>query len=232
MIERYSITASAEKINKRFDTEVLDTYRPHFNAAPTHLLPVITTTSPQGLSIFYWGTSPEWSKNKSLGEKIINIRAEAIQEKPMLKKGMMKHRCLVPADGFYGWKKVGKKTSIPYRIITNDQELFSFAGIWEEFDDAEGNERHTFSIITTESNTIVAGIQERMPVILTKASEKVWLNKQSSETDLIGVLLPYASEKMNYYPVSPSINNSNTNVPSLIIPTPPADQFGNLTLFD
>jgi len=232
MIERYSITASAEKITKRFDAEVLDTYKPHFNAAPTHLLPVVTNTSPQGLSTFYWGTSPEWSKNKSLSEKIINIRAESILEKPMLKKGIMKHRCIVPADGFYGWKKVGKKTSIPYRIITKDQELFSFAGIWEEFDDAEGNENHTFSIITTESNTIVAGIQDRMPVILTKASEKVWLNKLSSETDLMEVLLPYESEKMNYYPVSPRINNANINVPSLIIPTPPADQFGNLTLFD
>ncbi len=145
---------------------------------------------------------------------------------------MMKNRCLIPADGFYGWKKVGKKTSIPYRVIANDQDLFSFAGIWEEFEDTEGNELHTFSLITTEANGIVATIQERMPVILTKAYEEIWLDKQSSETDLIRILIPYASEKMNYYPVSPRINNANTNVPSLIIPTPPADQFGNLTLFD
>src|SRR5687767_9101829 len=148
MIDPYTITATPEVIADRFSVEVPDFYKAKYNVAPTQLLPVITSSSPQGLSTFYWGTSPEWSKNKSLGEKIINIRAESILEKPMLKKGMMKQRCLVPADGFYGWKKVGKKTSIPYRIVTNDQELFSFAGIWEEFDDSEGNERHTFSIIT------------------------------------------------------------------------------------
>lgn len=232
MIDRYSITASPQKIEERFHTDVLDTYIPNFNAAPTHLLPVITNASPQGISTFYWGTSPNWAKNKTLSEKIINIRAESILEKPVLKKGMMKNRCLVPADGFYGWKKVGKKTSIPYRFIAKDQELFSFAGIWEEFEDTEGNELHTFSLITTEANGTVAAIQERMPVILTKGAEEIWLGKHSSESDLMRVLTPYASDKMSYYPVSPQINNTNTNVPSLITPTPPADQFGNLTLFD
>ena len=122
MIERYSITASPTKIKQRFNTDVLETYAPNFNSAPTHLLPVITSASPQGISTFYWGTSPEWAKNKTLSEKIINIRTESILEKPMLKKDMMKNRCLVPADGFYAWKKVGKKTSIPYRMVANDQE--------------------------------------------------------------------------------------------------------------
>jgi len=139
MIDRYSITASSAKINERFRAEVLDTYTPRYNAAPTQLLPVITHSTPHGVSTFFWGTSPEWSKNKSLSEKIINIRAETIMEKPPLKKAMMKSRCLIPADGFYAWKKVGKKTAIPYRFIIPDQELFSFAGTWEEFEDNEGN---------------------------------------------------------------------------------------------
>lgn len=232
MIERYSITASPTKIEQRFGTDVLDTYAPNFNAAPTHLLPVITLASSHGISTFYWGTSPEWAKNKTLSEKIINIRAESILEKPMLKKGMMKNRCLIPADGFYAWRKVGKKTSIPYRLVVTDQDLFSFAGIWEEFEDTDGNELHTFSIITTESNGIVATIHERMPVIFTKENEKIWLDHQSSENDLMKILTAYPPEKMSHYPVSPRINNANTNVPSLIVPTPPADQFGNLTLFD
>ncbi len=232
MIERYSITASPKKLEQRFGIDVLDTYAPNFNAAPTHLLPVITSTSPQGISTFYWGTSPEWSKNKTLSEKIINIRVESVLEKPVLRKGMMKGRCLIPADGFYAWKKVGKKTAIPYRLVTNDQELFSFAGMWEEFEDTDGNEFHTFSIITTPSDGIVATIHERMPVILTQDNEKIWLDNHSTEGDLMQVLMPYPSEKMNHYPVSPRINNASTNVPSLIIPTPPADQFGNLTLFD
>jgi putative SOS response-associated peptidase YedK len=232
MIERYSITASPAKLEKRFGTDVLDTYSPNFNAAPTQLLPVITTASAQGISTFYWGTSPEWSKNKTLSEKIINIRMESISEKPMLKKGMMKNRCLVPADGFYAWRKVGKKTSIPYRLVTNDQDLFSFAGIWEEFEDTDGNEFHTFSIITVEAKGIVATIHERMPVIFMREHEEIWMDKHSTEDDLLQLLAPYPAEKINHYPVSPQINNANTNVPSLIVPTPPADQFGNLTLFD
>lgn len=232
MIERYSITASPAKIEQRFNVDVLDTYAPNFNAAPTQLLPVITATSSHGISTFYWGISPEWSKNKTLSEKIINVRAESILEKPMLKKGMMKNRCLVPADGFYAWKKVGKKTSIPYRLVTNDQELFSFAGIWEEFEDTEGNELHTFSIITTEANATAASVHERMPVIFSKEDEEIWLDNRSTEDDLMKILTPYPADKISHYPVSPRINNTNTNVPSLIIPTPPADQFGNLTLFD
>jgi putative SOS response-associated peptidase YedK len=232
MIERYSITAAPSQLEQRFGTDVLDTYTANFNAAPTHLLPVITSAAPHGISTFYWGTSPEWSKNKTLSEKIINVRAESILEKPMLKKGMMKNRCLIPADGFYAWKKVGKKTSIPYRLVTNDQDVFSFAGIWEEFEDTEGNEFHTFSIITILSDGIVATIHDRMPVIFTKENEEIWLDKQSSESDLMKLLVPYPSAKMSHYPVSPRINNANTNVPSLIVPTPPADQFGNLTLFD
>lgn len=232
MIDRYSITATAAKIYDRFHAELLPAYTANYNAAPTHLLPVITHATPQGVSTFYWGTSPEWSKNKALSEKIINVRAEAILEKPTLKRAMIKTRCIIPADGFYAWKKVGKKTAIPYRFVATDQELFSFAGMWEEFEDSEGHELHTFTIITTAANVMVASVQERMPVMLTRAAEKIWMEKESSEEDLINVLVPYAAEKMNYYPVSPRIHDSKINFPSLIVPTPPADQFGNLTLFD
>lgn len=232
MIDRYSIAAPRAKIHERFHSEVLDNYVPNYNAAPTQLLPVIMHTSPQGVSTFYWGNLPKWSKNKALSEKIINIHAETILEKSSLKRGLMKSRCLIPADGFYAWKKVGKKTTIPYRFVLTDSDLFSFAGIWEEFEDEDGNELHTFSIITTIANELVSTVQERMPAILTPASEKVWLDESSTESELMNLLTPYAADKMSYYPVSPRILDSTVNAPSLIIPTPPADQFGNLTLFD
>lgn len=232
MIERYSLTASAEQIKERFLAEALGAIDPRYNAAPTQLLPVITHAAPQGISTFYWGTSPEWAKNKTPGEKIINLRAEAITEKPAQKKAMMKTRCLIPADSFYAWKKVGKKTAIPYRFTTLDQELFAFAGVWEEFEDTDGHEFHTFSMITTTANEMVATVQDRMPALLTVAAEKIWLNPESTEEELLAVLVPYPADKTNYYPVSPRINDINTNVPSLILPTPPSDQFGNLTLFD
>src|SRR3982751_3893511 len=110
MIERYSITASADLLHKRFGVDVPDFYKPSFNASPTHLLPVITHESPLGISLFYWGEIPKWAKNKTPGEKIINARIESLTEKTALKKAMMRTRCIIPADGFYAWKKVGKKT--------------------------------------------------------------------------------------------------------------------------
>lgn len=232
MIERYSITVSADSIRERFSVDVPDFYKATYNAAPTHLLPVITSSSPRGVSLFYWGTSPEWSKNKLLGEKIINTRAEHFTEKASLKKALKKNRCIIPADGFYAWKRIGKKTAIPYRFVLNSRDPFSFAGLWEEFEDTEGNEIQTFTLVTTVSNELVNVVQERMPVILTRQSEKLWLDNNSDEEGLLSLLTAYPAAAMNYYPVSPRISDSHTDVPSLIVPTPPADQHGNLTLFD
>lgn len=232
MIDRYSITASSDILRERFAVDVPDFYSIRYNAAPTQLLPVITSSSPGGVSLFYWGTSPEWSKNKMLSEKMINVRTELLDEKPALKKAMKKNRCIIPADGFYGWKKVGKKTSIPYRFVLNSKEPFSIAGLWEEFEDTDGNEIQTFTLITQTANELVASVQDRMPVILTRQTEKIWLDKNSDESALVGVLTSYPAAGMTHYPVSSGISDSHKDVPSLIIPTPPVDQHGNLTLFD
>jgi putative SOS response-associated peptidase YedK len=232
MIERYSITVSADVIRERFSVDVPEFYKPRFNAAPTQLLPVITSASPRGVSLFYWGTSPEWSKNKVLSERSINIRSESFEDKPALKRALKKNRCLIPADGFYGWKKVGKKTNIPYRFVLNSRDPFSIAGLWEEFEDTDGNEIQTFTMITQTSNELVSLVQERMPVILNRQTEKLWLDANSDEETLLGTLTRYPAAAMNNYPVAPTISDSTTDLPSMIIPTPPADQHGNLTLFD
>lgn len=232
MIDRYSITASIEQIRERFSADVPDFIQPRYNAAPTQLLPVITSNSPEGISTFYWGTSPEWAKNKTLSEKYINVRAEQIDEKVSLQKALQKNRCIVPADGFYAWKKAGKKTMIPYRFVCKDQQLFSFAGFWDEYEDTDGNEFHTFTILTTTANDLVNTVHDRMPVILGKEAEAKWLNKTTSEGDLRSLLVPYASGDINLYSVSPRISDSSTDVASLIMPAPPSDQHGNLTLFD
>lgn len=232
MIQRYSITCSSDKIGERFTVDVPDFYAPRFNASPTQLLPVITSSSPQGISLFYWGETPDRAKNKAPGEKIINVPVESLSEKISLRKAIMKTRCLIPADGFYGWKKVGKKTNIPYRFIMNNSSIFSFAGLWEEYEDETGIDMHTFTIFTAPSTEVVLNIQERMPVILDEASEKIWLNPAASESDLTEILTKKTGKNLSYYPVSPRINDIKVDVPSLIIPTQPADQFGNLTLFD
>ncbi len=232
MIDRYSITAPASIISERFSVDVPEFYKVHYNAAPTQLLPVITSAAPQGVSLFYWGIAPEWAKNKTVSEKYINHRAEYFADKPVLKKALRTQRCIVPADGFYGWKKVGKRTSIPHRFTLKSKAVFSLPGLWEEFEDPDGNQIQTFAIITREANPIVRTIQERMPVILQGNFEKAWLDRSSTEKSLLDILQSPDTPEMSYYPVSPRISQRELDVPSLIIPTPPADQHGNLTLFD
>lgn len=232
MLERYSLTASQDATAQRFGVDVPAGYRPRFNAAPSQLLPVITHESPHGISFFYWGISPEWSKNKTISERIINVQGEKLPEKPAARKAMLKRRCIVPADGFYHWKRLGKKTSIPYRYTLATKDIFSFPALWEEYDDEQGNFFHTFSIITLPDTGNAAGQPERWPVIFSREQEKIWLSKESNEEDLMNLLTPLASTSVTGYTVSPRISAIQEDGPSLIIPMPPADQFGNLTLFD
>ena len=231
MCGRYTIIAKADEIASRFRVEVLNYSTPHFNAAPAQLLPIITHDSPQGISYFYWGLAPERAQNKAISERIINTRVESVLDKPVIKKVLMNKRCLVIADGYYEWKKIGKKQFVPYRIVRADRGLFAFAGIWEEYEDLSGTAFHTFSILTTEANSLVQPIHERMPVILTPDGELAWLNPTAKESNLLAVLKPYPSELLDYYTVSPRINSIDLDVPSLILPAPAADQHGNLTLF-
>jgi putative SOS response-associated peptidase YedK len=231
MIERYSIGVTSTQLAQRFGIDEATAHQARYNAAPSQLLPVITHETPQGFSFFYWGQPPGWTKNKTLAEKIINVRAEQILEKPVLKKNLMQHRCLIPADGFYAWKKVGKKTMIPWRFSLKDKRIFSFPGLWEEYEDEEGNSFHTFTLITIPANDFVLPVTERMPVIINKSDEKIWLSNDSTEEDLTS-LLTGTSDQMDGFPVSPQLNTTSFDRPSLILPVPPADQFGNLTLFD
>jgi putative SOS response-associated peptidase YedK len=232
MVDRYSLTASASVVAERFSVEVPEFYKPRYNAAPAQLLPVITSSGRQGISWFYWGRPPQFARNKNLGERIINLPVETLREKPVLKKALIRHRCIIPADGLYGWKKIGKRTSIPHRFTVTDQEVFSFAGLWEEFEDESETIQHTFTMITVPSSELVAPASERMPVILDKLREEIWLSENISEADLFLVLSSYPSSKMSVYTVSPQISNPENDYPSIILPAPASDQHGNLTLFD
>ncbi len=230
MFIRYSITADAGAVAERFSVDVPEGYQPSFNAAPTHLLPVITQDSQKGLSFFYWGAPPAWANKKSLAEKIINTRSETISEKIVTRKKLQERRCLIPADGFYEWKRAGKRASIPYRFTLKDKSLFSMAGLWEEYDDEDGNMSHTFSVITTEAVELVLPIGDRMPLILTPEEELAWLNTHDA-IELSSLLNAFSGD-LEYYSVSPMVNSPDRNSRLVIMPAPPADQYGNLTLFD
>ena len=231
MCGRYTLVKKAEEVAKRFKVEVGSHYKPRFNAAPSQLLPVITADAPQGLSWFYWGLIPAWSKNKSISQKLINARAETLSEKASFRTALQKRRCLIPADGFYEWKPISKKGKVPYRITLLNEELFAFAGLWEEYEDDEGDMVHTFTIVTTEANSTLQSLHSRMPVILTPENESLWLDSQASPESLQEILKPYNRDVTRFYSVSAKVNQATIDEPSLINPAPAADQFGNYTLF-
>jgi len=232
MCGRYTIIAKAEEIEKRFNVEVPETFSPRYNAAPSQILPVITNKNPEGISLFHWGLIPSWAKDKSISSKLINARSETITEKASFKSAIKQRRCLVIADGFYEWKRSSKKSKIPYRIMLTSKELFSFAGLWEEYEDEDQQTIHTFTIITTTANAAISKIHERMPVILDRDTEKTWLDGTKTTDDHLELLQPYQEDLMSFHTISPLVNKVSNDNPQLIVPTPPADQFGNLTLFD
>ncbi|PRY88509.1 SOS response-associated peptidase [Mongoliibacter ruber] len=231
MCGRYSLSKSKIELEERFQAEMLGNFQPRYNIAPTQLVPVITSDSPKGFSFFYWGITPDFAKNKPVSQKFINAKAETIDQKASFKSSFKSRRCLIPADGFYEWKKVGKKTKIPYRFTVGEEETFAFAGIWEEYENESGKIKHTFLILTTEPNSLVSDIHDRMPVILDKENEKKWLDKYASESDLLNMLKTYPVDLMHSYTVSQQVNQIKNDNPTLIKKTSPMDQFGNYTLF-
>ena len=232
MFDRYSIAATAPQIADHFSVDVPTHYKKFYNAGPTHLLPVITHDDSEGVSFFYWGAIPQWIKNKNISEKLINIRAETIKDKPALRKKMLRFRCIIPIDGFYSWKRIGKKSAVPYRFFHKKKELLAMTGLWEEFEDEQEETHHTFSVITTPSNQQVLPVNERMPLLLNKESRNLWLNKDANENDLLNLLNLDSKVELESYTVSPRISVLSANESTLFLPTAPADQFGNLTLFD
>ncbi|HTH56263.1 MAG TPA: SOS response-associated peptidase [Cyclobacteriaceae bacterium] len=232
MIERFSIGVSAKQLAVRYDVEEPLSFQSRYNVAPSQLVPLITQGTVRGFSFFYWGQLPGWTKNKTLAEKIINVRAEQITERPATKKNLKMNRCLIPADGFYSWKKMGKKSLIPWRFSLKDKGIFSMAGLWEEYDDEEGNNFHTFTILTVPSNEFVLPVNERMPAILFRDQEETWLKKDADETDLLTLCKSAPAALFDGFAVSPQLNTISFDRPSLLLPVPPTDQFGNLTLFD
>ncbi len=222
MCGRFQLSVKGKHISERFNVEVFDDrYKPAFNCAPGQWLPVITNTEPDKLSFFRWGLIPFWAKDPKIGNKLINARAETLSEKPAYKTAFAHRRCLIPANGFYEWKKDKQKT--PYRIFLKGEHIFAMAGLWESWKNETGETLNTFSIITTGPNEFMSAIHQRMPVILTPDQEQRWLSQASIET-LWPLLGSYDTALMEAYPVSQAINSPYHDYPSVAEPVLPPGQ--------
>ncbi|NMB43555.1 MAG: SOS response-associated peptidase [Clostridiales bacterium] len=187
---------------------------PSYNVAPSHEIPAITNTSnskDKRITMLKWGLIPSWAKDQSMAYKMINARAETVDERPSFRNLLKSKRCLIPADGFYEWKRE-EKNKIPYRFILRSGQVFAFAGLWDSWFNPNGDLINTFTIITTTPNSLLEPVHNRMPVILTEENEKLWLDPKFQDKHLLKELLkPYPSELMEKYQVSDIVNSPKNN---------------------
>jgi len=220
MCGRFSLTKDMKIIGEYydFDPSLLEN-RTRFNIAPTQdILGVISSHGKNKPVFFRWGLIPSWSRDQSIGRKMINARAETVDIKPSFARLLKGRRCLIPSDGFYEWKSInGKKT--PVRIIKKNHALFSLAGLWDVWLSSEGHSVTSCTIITTSSNELIQPIHHRMPVILTSGGEQIWLDNSINDTDLLkSLLLPYPAGEIELYQVSTLVNNPANDVTECIQP--------------
>ncbi len=194
---------------------------PRFNIAPAQMAPVVVVQGGETLlKPMRWGLIPFWAKDPGIGNRMINARAETLNEKPAYRALIKRRRCLVVADSLYEWQKLpDSKAKQPMRILLRDESVFGFAGLWDRWTSVDGSELETFTIITGEPNELVAPIHNRMAVILPVDHHSQWLDTQFQDTGSLSALLkPYPAGEMKAYPVSTRVNNPKLDDPECIEP--------------
>jgi putative SOS response-associated peptidase YedK len=195
---------------------------PRYNCAPTDPLAVVRfnpQTRARSLDLLRWGLVPLWAKDLSFGPKCINARSETVATNNIFRDAFERRRCLVPADGFYEWQKLGGKATQPWAIMP-EAGLFAFAGLWERWKNpADGAIVRSFTIVTGRPNALCAPIHDRMPVILPRVAWPLWLGEDdASPAALLDLLAPYAAELMRVYPIGPRVGNVKNDDPALLEP--------------
>jgi putative SOS response-associated peptidase YedK len=180
---------------------------PRYNIAPSQNVLAITERNGEREASFYqWGLVPAWSSDYSGLGGFINARAETLQEKPSFSESFQRRRCLIPADGFYEWKRTGKSKQ-PYYFQLKYEAPFAFAGIWDQWQGA-GRVIVSCAIITTTANELLFSVHDRMPVILSPSSQRTWLSTEATPAELTALLTPFPAEQMKAHPVSDEVNHA------------------------
>lgn len=219
MCGRFVLTADPELIQQAFNLDSMPDLAPRYNIAPTQAVSVITNENPRALTFYRWGLIPSWAKEPEIGSRMINARAEGIEDKPAFRAAFKRRRCIVPASGFYEWKKLDTKNKAPMYIQVKDQPVVGFAGLWEIWNAPDGGEWRTFTIITTEANDFIRPIHDRMPVILHPRDYETWLAPgEVAPASLKLLLKPYEADAMKAHEVSKMVNRAGTDLPEMIEP--------------
>jgi putative SOS response-associated peptidase YedK len=215
MCGRFTQAADGEIIFKVFELPEPPELAPRYNIAPTQdVAAVRIVAGGRRLALLQWGLIPSWAKERAMGARMINARAETLAEKPAYRSAFRARRCLIVADGFYEWQKTGGRKQ-PCFIGFRDGRPFGFAGLWERWHGEGEAAVESCSIVTTEANELLAPIHDRMPVIIDPKQFALWLDPSVTDTSRVGELLrPYPSEAMEAYPVSLLVNNPANDAPA------------------
>ena len=209
---------SGEALAERFHLPIIPDLTPRYNVAPSQSVGVIRVTHAghREFVALRWGLVPAWSPEPRTAYSTFNARAETVADKPTYRHAFRRRRCLIPADGFYEWRRVGKRKQ-PYCIAPTDGEPFAFAGLWERWE-RDGTVVESCTIVVTTANATIAPLHDRMPVILARADEALWLDPAARVPDLVQLLGPYAGDDLEMYPVSKAVNSPAKDEPEMAEP--------------
>jgi putative SOS response-associated peptidase YedK len=221
MCGRYAITSAPEAIRRLFGYEEIPNFPPRYNVAPTQPVPIVRLAEgKRHFALVRWGLIPAWVKDPRAFSLLINARGESLTDKPAFRNAMRYRRCLFPADGFYEWRRAGERRT-PYYVRLKSGGPLAFAGLWESWMGPNGEEMETAAIVTTRANRALAGIHDRMPVIVPPDAFDFWLDSRKVDAATAAALVAPAREGMlDVYEVSPAVNHTANDTPALIVPVP------------
>lgn len=211
MCGRFNLTASGQEITEHFELKKVPRHEVLFNIPPGQkILNVVQLEDSSRKGVYlHWGLIPSWSKDRKISSHLINARGETLREKPSFRSAFKKRRCLIPATGFYEWRKTesGKQ---PYHIHKPGNSIFAFAGLWEHWEN-QGETVYSCTIITTEANELMQPIHDRMPVVIDVENYSLWLDKKSNPVELQQLLESRMYNKFQTTRISTYVNNPANN---------------------
>ncbi len=219
MCGRYAFYSPAEAVKRAFALNEVPGLEPHYNIAPTQSVAVVRAgeEGSRALAMLHWGLIPKWAKERAIGNRMINARAETLAEKPSFRDAFKRRRCLVLADGWYEWQ-VAPGGKQPWFIQLRETRPFAFAGLWERWKDpADGTTLESCTIVTTDAAQSIRKIHDRMPVVLAESDRDRWMDTAFSDTDKLSELLrPFEPKALQAWPVSRLVNAPKNQGPKLI----------------
>ena len=232
MCGRYYRRSDKQKIAEIFRTGVPTTFEilPSYNVAPQTFQPVVVfnrKTLDRELLQMRWGLVPYWASDPKIAYSTINAKAETLTTSPVFRESVKRRRCLIPADGFYEWQPIDRKTKQPFAFALKDGTMFALAGLFDVWKDKKtGDALFSYSVITTDPNQLLEPFHNRMPVILKPADYERWIAPAEPHQLPIDLLRPYPDDRMTAWKISPAVGNVKNDDPSLIAPVQDEPQPG------